>query len=69
MDKLRNLFGESFKFKTKYLEIPAERWKNALRETVADFLSEYDSPEDLAITHYSQNSYERRTTKESYLAA
>ena len=68
MDKLRNLFSESFNFRTEYFEIPTERWETALHKKLADFSYEYDSPEDLAITHYSGHVGERRKTKELNLA-
>ena len=69
MDKLRDLFSESFNFKTEYFEIPSERGEFALHKKLADFCYEYDSPEDLAIIYYGEHMYEGRKTKELNLAA
>ena len=69
MDKLRQLFASDFNFKTRYFEIPSERWETALHKEVADFCYEYDSPEDLAIVYYAGHAYEGRETKRFKLAA
>ena len=51
VDKLRELFKTQFNFKTKYYEIPSDRWETVLHRKLADFCYEYDSPEDLAIIY------------------
>ena len=69
MDTLRDLFSESFNFKTEYFEIPSEHGEPALHKKLADFCYKYDSPEDLAIIYYAEHIYERRKTKGLNLAA
>ncbi len=69
VDKLRDLFQNTFNFKTEYYEIPSDRRETALHKKVADFCYEYDSPEDLAIIYYGGHAYEGQETKEFKLAA
>ena len=69
MDRLRDLFSESFNFKTEHFKIPSKRWEYALHKKLADFCSEYDSPEDLAIIYYGEHIYQGSKTKGFQLAA
>lgn len=69
MDTLRDLFSESFNFKTEYFEIPSERGEPALHQKLTDFCYEYDSPEDLAIIYYAEHIDEWRKRKELNLVA
>ena len=63
------MFSESFNFKTKYFEMPSERWETALRKTLAVFCHEYDNPEDLVIIYYCGHLHEGREARELHVAA
>lgn len=69
MDKLKELFAESFSFKTDSYQIPTERWQTGLMSKIAGFFYKYDSPDSLAIIYYAGHGYEGEETKSLKFAA
>lgn len=69
MDALRKIFAKDFHFETDFYEIPSVKWETALNTKVANFVHEYDSPDNMVIVYYAGHGYVGEETKQFKLAA
>lgn len=69
MDALHKIFAEDFHFETEFFQIPSEKWETALNTKVANFIYEYDSPDNMVIVYYAGHGYVGKETKQFKLAA
>ena len=64
VDALRALLTNKFNFETYEFKIPSKEWQTYFVKAVADFLYDYDSPNNLAIIYYGGHGYLKLETGE-----
>lgn len=66
---MRKIFAKDFHFETDFYQIPSVKWETALNTKVANFVHEYDSPDNMVIVYYAGHGYVGEETNQFKLAA
>lgn len=66
---MRKIFATDFHFETEFFQIPSLKSETALNTKVANFVHEYDSPDNMVIVYYAGHGYVGEETKQFKLAA
>lgn len=66
---MRNIFAKDFQFETDFYQIPSVKCETALNTKVANFVHDYDSPDNMVIVYYAGHGYVGEESKQFKLAA
>lgn len=69
MDELHKILDEDFHYETYFFQIPSARWETALVMRIANFVHEYNSPDNMVIVYYAGHGYVGDETNKFKLAA
>lgn len=69
MGALHQIFDEDFHFETEFFQIPSVKWETALNTKVANFVYEYDNPDNMVIVYYAGHGYVGHETRQLKLSA
>lgn len=69
MDALHKILDQGFHYETDFYQIPSAKWETALNTKIANFVHEYNSPDNMVIVYYAGHGYVGDETRKFKLAA